>query len=407
MTQPLRLALLGAGGRGRSVLSNWFKHTDARLVAIVDPSPESHARLRQTFGDKVADAQSFTDVKGWYNQADCDLVLIASFDPQHAENCIDCFNAGLNLMVAKPMAQTIEQSDDIYLAWKRSGRIGVVDMQLRHTLLIEKAMQIIQQGQLGNIRFIQCSDYVGRGGVEFRSTRYRTKQSIQSWTLAKGVHFLDLLNLFAGGNPRRVYASGSRDVYGGSKPNDLTCEVCDERDRCFWVGSKMAIGGIAYPEKNSKCVFASEIDIIDNAAAVIDYDNGVRACYTECYFTPEYQTTYDIIGDRGAMFIRYAMDARLYIEVRPIGSAQLQRFDFYPHEQGGGAHGGGDVRIIKDMHQAMTQNQAHTFQPDIHAGRQAVALCLSIDESIHQGQPVIVPPLPVYNPQAYAQPAGV
>jgi len=394
MERSLRVALLGAGGRGRAVLQTWVEQTGCEVTAIVDPSIDSINRARRQLGDRVANAESVTDVAGWYGRANCDLVLINSWDPQHAENCIACFEAGLNVFVAKPMTQTNAQGDAVYRAWRASGAVGVVDMQLRHCLLVEKTMSLIAEGAIGRVRLIQCMDYVGRGGVEFRSTRSRRSDMIHSWTLAKGVHFLDLLNLFAGSDPVRVYASGGRDVFGGDKPNDLRCSDCSERKTCFWEGSRIAIHGIPYGNPNAGCVFSQEADVNDNVVATIDYANGVRASYIDCYFTPEYQTIYDIVGDRGALTVRYGMDNRLYLILRPIGLAEQQRFDFYPAEQGGGGHGGGDVRIVKHLAAALRQGNAHTIQPDIRAGRQAVALCLAIDESAELGQPVTVPPVP-------------
>jgi|GEM_PF-7132436 len=388
----LKIALLGAGGRGRSVLRNWVNLTECDVTAIVDPSQESIDRTKKLIGPAVAKAETVLDVNNWHSRAGCDLVLINSWDPQHAENCLACFEAGLNVMVAKPMAQSVEQADEVYRAWKQSGCLGVVDMQIRTASVIEAAMQIIQSGEIGNVKLIQCCDYVGRSGTEFRTTRRRRRDMIRSWTLAKGVHFLDLLNMFAGSDPTRVYASGGRSVFGGDKPNDLQCCDCNERDTCLYEGSRMTMGGIPYPNPKAGCVYSEEIDITDNVVAAIDYANGVRASYTECYFTPEYQTTYDIIGDRGSMFVRYAMDNRLYLEVRPLISAERRRIDFYPAEEGGGAHGGGDHQIIKRVAAALQEGkQVH---PDIRDGRQAVALCEAIDQSVESGMPVTVPAVP-------------
>lgn len=401
MSAKLKVALLGAGGRGRSVLRNWVKITGCEVTAIVDPSTASIEATRKLLGDSVKNAADVTDVNSWYASADADMVLINSWDPQHAENCIACFEAGLNVMVAKPMAQSTEQADDVYRAWKKSGCMGVVDMQIRTASVTEKAMSLIAEGAIGKVRLIQCFDYVGRSGVEFRHTRSRRRDMIRSWTLAKGVHFLDLVNMFAASDPTRVFASGGRDVFGGDKPNDLHCNECDERDTCRYEGSKTVIGGIPFPNPKAGCVFAKEMDVNDNTVATIDYANGVRASYVECYFTPEYQTTYEIIGDRGAMFVRYAMDNRLWLEVRPLGTAERRRWDFYPAEEDGGAHGGGDVRIIKRVAAAL-QNPGTHPTPDIRDGRQAVALCEAIDTSVDTGQIVMVPPLPKVTAHAAA-----
>lgn len=384
--RTLNIVLLGAGGRGRSVLKQWLESVDCRVSAIVDPSAESIERTRAAMDGRVNDAEAVTDVAGWYGRASCDLVLINSWDPQHAENAIDCFNAGLNIMIAKPMAQTTAQADAVVDAWRRSGRIGIVDMQIRTSSVVEKAMELIREGAIGRVRLVTCFDYVGRSGVEFRHQRSRRRDMIRSWTLAKGVHFLDLLNLFAGSDPVRVYASAGRDVFGGDKPDDLHCDACDERETCFYEGSRIMIGGEPFPNPKNGCVYSKETDINDNCVAAIDYASGVRASYVECYFTPEYQTTYEIVGDRGSIFLRYAMDNRLYLVLRPLMSARQERYDFYPKH---GAHGGGDHNITLQAAEAIRAGEP--MHPDIRDGRYAVALAEAIDRSADERQPVDIP----------------
>jgi len=389
----LRVALLGAGGRGRAVLRSWIEVTDCDVVAVVDPSAESLEKTRafisRTHAEKLIDTEFTTDVDGWLGRAKgagVDLVTINSWDPQHAENAIACFEAGLNIQVAKPMAQTIEDADRVVEAWEQSGCIGVVDMQIRTSALATKAMELINAGALGTVRLIQCFDYVGRSGVEFRSTRSRRRDMIKSWTLAKGVHFTDLMNMFAGSEPRRVFAFGGRSVFGGDKPNDLTCDQCDVRDTCEFEGTRTVIGGMPFPKANSGCVFTRETDITDHTVAVVEYANGVRASYTECFFTPEYQTTYEIVGEKGALFVRYAMDHRLYVEYRPRATANREHIDVYTS----GAHGGGDVAIVKQIAAALREGRH--IQPDIRDGRNAVAVCEAIDRSVDEGAVIDIAP---------------
>ena len=100
MSAPVKLALLGAGGRARGTIGNWLKDRDCELVAVVDPSQDSLDRTRQMIGDKAPRATYLKDVKGWLKDPQADIVSINSWDPQHAENAIDAFRAGLHVHVA-------------------------------------------------------------------------------------------------------------------------------------------------------------------------------------------------------------------------------------------------------------------------------------------------------------------
>ncbi len=76
--RPIRLALLGAGGRGRAVLANWIALTDCKVTAVVDPNPEALKAVRDRFGDAVRNAEFVTDLPAWYRRADADIVTIHS-----------------------------------------------------------------------------------------------------------------------------------------------------------------------------------------------------------------------------------------------------------------------------------------------------------------------------------------
>lgn len=378
------VAFLGVGARARGVIGNWID-AGARVAALVDPSADSLAATRAKFGSALADAEDATDIDGYLKRADCDLVVINSWDPHHAENLVQCFDAGRNAMVAKPMTQTLEEADRVYRAWRRSGRIGIVDMQIRTSLLVREAMRIIDAGTIGEVKLIDCFDMVGFGGAFQRSPRSRRRDMIHSLTLAKGVHFLDLCNLFMGDDPVRVFATGGRNFFGGDMPDDLHCADCDRKDTCLYDGAKAMIGGQPFPNRSSHCVYAKEVDVVDNLAATIEYRRGGRISYAECHGTVEYETRYDIIGTKGSLYVRYAMDNRLFLELRLLGSPSVERIPIYAN----GAHGGGDVQIVRDVVGAIREGRQP--QPDIRAGRQAVALCQAVDRSIDTRMPVDIP----------------
>jgi len=286
------------------------------------------------------------------------------------------------------MTQTLEQANAVCQAWRQSGRIGIVDMQIRYASVTRAVRELLDAGAVGTVRNVICMDYVGRSGCFFRAQRSRRHDQIVSLTLAKGVHFLDLCNYFMGDEPVRAFATASTQVFGGKAPNDLRCRDCDQRDTCQWDGAKGTIHGEAYPFRDSLCVYAEEVDIPDNTSAVIDYRRGGRASYFECYYTPEYETVFDIIGEKGALKLRYGMDNHLWLELRDRPSRTITHRDFFAH----GAHGGGDTALVDATLAAVRGKQQ--IPPTIADGRHAVALCCAIDESARTGLPATIPPLP-------------
>ncbi len=262
-------------------------------------------------------------------------------------------------------------------------------MQIRTSVVIAKAREIIDSGAIGDVKLIICMDYVGRSGCFFRRHRTRRRDQVRSLTLQKGCHALDLCNLFAGSAPVRVFAAGGRAVFGGDKPNDLKCSDCAARDGCQFNGARSTIGGISYPDRESLCVFAAETDVDDHVVAILDCANGVKINYVECYFTPEYQVLFDVIGDRGALAVRYAMDERLWVELRPRDGRSATRIPCYSE---GGGHGGGDRTIIRALARALETGTP--MHPDILDGRHTIATGEAIQKSLDSGRPMDIPPPP-------------
>jgi len=82
----------------------------------------------------------------------------------------------------------------------------------------------------------------------------------------KCCHYFDLFNLFADSKPVKVTASGSQDV----------------NFRNFKYEGNMS-------------------DILDNAFVIVDYENGVRACFNLCMFAPLFFEELVICGDNGML----------------------------------------------------------------------------------------------------------
>lgn len=110
---PLKVGLVGCGGRGTGAAAQALKADDgAVLTAMADIDLEridaSIARLQRVAGDKVKveAAAKFTGLEGFQKVVDSgvDVVLLATppgFRPQHLKYCID---AGKHVFCEKPVA---------------------------------------------------------------------------------------------------------------------------------------------------------------------------------------------------------------------------------------------------------------------------------------------------------------
>ena len=385
MTDRMRVGIIGPGGRGIAVGSMWVRQGQAEIVCVSDIASDALERARGRLAEVAPSCEYYGSNAELLGRDDLDLVMVTTFDPYHAEPSIEVLEAGKNLFVEKPMTQTIEDARRVVEAWRKSGRLLIVDHELRYCDFIMYAKDKIEKGQIGAPRLAVTLDSCGRMGSFFRRARARTTEKIVSLTVQKGVHHLDLQSHLMAARPKRVFATGGLAAYGGDKPNDLTCGECDEADTCAYGRGLCGPGRPRDFAPNGLCVFAEEIDVNDHMTAAIEYENGARGSYTECFFTPEYKAEMRITGDEGQIDVLYKGGHTCLVRVSSLNSTTFEETLFSPSS----GHGGGDFLFAGQVRQGVMENRQ--IRPDGLDGYYAVAVAASCHESCRTGEPVDIP----------------
>ena len=113
----IRLAVIGAGGRGRgmaglAIESEW----PVRVTALADPSADARRKGGELLS--VATARCFTDHRELLEQCqgDVDAAIVASTVDTHAEVACDCLRAGVRIFLEKPITRTIAEAMQVLRA---------------------------------------------------------------------------------------------------------------------------------------------------------------------------------------------------------------------------------------------------------------------------------------------------
>src|SRR6478752_83050 len=102
---PLRIAVAGAGMIGRRHAELLGQSSECALAAIVDPSPAALA-LAQAAG-----VPHFSSLAELLAQDKPDGVILATPNHLHVANAIECIDAGVAVLVEKPVAHTVEEAE--------------------------------------------------------------------------------------------------------------------------------------------------------------------------------------------------------------------------------------------------------------------------------------------------------
>jgi len=114
-----RVAVVGCGHLGTIHARLLAARADAELVAVVDPVGESRARVAAAHG-----CRPFAEPRELVGVADA--VVVAAPTCLHADVSLPLLEAGLHLLVEKPIATTPEEARRIEAAAARHGRVVAV-----------------------------------------------------------------------------------------------------------------------------------------------------------------------------------------------------------------------------------------------------------------------------------------
>ena len=113
---PHRLALIGAGQFGRNHARVIHESPRARLAYVVDIDPARAAEVAALYG-----AQPLSDARDVIGQVDAAIIAVPT--AAHAEVACPLLEAGIDVLVEKPIAPDLATASRIIEAAERHGRI--------------------------------------------------------------------------------------------------------------------------------------------------------------------------------------------------------------------------------------------------------------------------------------------
>ena len=116
MSGALKTAVVGVGALGSHHARIYQELADADLVAVVDSNPDRAAEAARKYGCAVC-----TDYRDLIKLADA--VSLAVPTVLHAEIGCALLEAGLHVLVEKPIADTLEGADRLVAAQQASGKV--------------------------------------------------------------------------------------------------------------------------------------------------------------------------------------------------------------------------------------------------------------------------------------------
>jgi predicted dehydrogenase len=164
----LRVGVIGLGEVAQvihlPILESMPDHYE--IAAFCDVSPGLLKRL----GDRYRVEHRFTDFHEMVTTAGLDCVLVLNSDEYHAACTIAALDAGLDVLVEKPMCLSPREAEEIIRARDRSGKTVMVAYMRRYAPAFAEAVERLPE--IGPIRYVRVHDVIGENRLIVDQTSY-------------------------------------------------------------------------------------------------------------------------------------------------------------------------------------------------------------------------------------------
>ena len=218
--QKLRHAIVGVKGVGRGHLNAIRQVSDAELVAVCDLDREAAERVARDLN-----VRPFTDYPSLLTAGGIDSVSLCVPHGLHASMTLEALDAGLHVLVEKPIANTVAEADRVVEKARSKGLTVATGHQYRTFKAARTMKRLIADGEIGTIFRVLWT------WLELRPESYYARDVWRcTWKGAGGgvlmnqtSHDLDLICWLAG-NPAEV--SGMIGNWGhGAEIEDFVCAM--------------------------------------------------------------------------------------------------------------------------------------------------------------------------------------
>ncbi len=250
----MNYALIGCGriaaNHMKAVLNNQLN-----LVAVCDIIPEHMETLLAKHGlQNSTSIQRYTDYQKMLTEhPELELIAIATESGLHAQIALDCIDAGVNVIIEKPIAMSMGDADEIIRRSEQKGVVVCACHQNRFNVAVKKTRQALEAGRFGKL---------SHGSIHVRWNRSREYYEQAPWRgtwaqdggclMNQCIHGIDLLRWMMGDEVDTVYGVIRQQQHPYLEAEDIGMAVVT-----FKNGTVATIEGTtnAYPQNLEETLY--------------------------------------------------------------------------------------------------------------------------------------------------------
>ena len=344
----MKYALIGCG----RIAANHVKAvlgTGLEFTAVCDILPEQMENLLQKHGlDRDETIKRYTDYKQMIAENQIELIGIATESGSHAEIALYCIDHGINLIIEKPIAMSMEDADEIVRRSEEKGVKVAACHQNRFNVAVQELRKAVETGRFGKLSHGSVHVRWNRNEGYYAQAPWRGKWAHDGGALMNQcIHGIDLLRWMMGGEAEEVYG------------------VTRQR-------------------------FHDYLEAEDIGMAVVKFKNGAVATIegTTNVYPQNLEETLYLFGEKGP--VKIGGKSTNNIDVWDFADeTEADHQNKGLKEQTSNVYGNGHLSMYADVTDAIKNDRAPYV--DARAGRNALEMVLAIYKSQKTGQPVKLP----------------
>ena len=217
MSTKTRLAMIGVGGMARHHIRQILLQGDTtEIAAICEPSAEQYAIASAMFeAEGLTPPPNEPDLAALLASYPVDAAFIITPHVYHHDQTVACMEAGVDVLLEKPMVMNAAEATDLIAVQERTGRLLVVAFQGSLSPQVRAASAMLRAGKLGRLLSISATVWQGWGPNTAGTWRQIPAMAGGGFLFDTGAHMLNTVVDLAGEGFAEVAAwldNNGRDV---------------------------------------------------------------------------------------------------------------------------------------------------------------------------------------------------
>lgn len=406
----LGVIIVGAGARGNRVFAELMHTEDTGfdVVGVVEPHDGRRHSFQKRYG--VPDERAFDNLSHFLEAPRFgDIVFICTPDVTHYAHARAISEKKYDILLEKPIATNLPECLGLLDVQQTQGNHIFVAHVLRYTPFFRAVKRIVEEGTYGKIRHIELQENIGHWHFAHSYVRGNWNRQATSGPiiLTKSSHDLDILHWLVGERVESVVSYGDLVYFREENAPPEAAERCIDcplQDECIYSATKFYLNErdewpfnvIAPPPDTledrrkalettsyGRCVWKSDNDVCDEQTVLLRYDSGVLAIFGLHGLSEQNTRTIRILFD-DAELNGNLLKGDLTIS-RFTG--EIDRFDVedIALPPGGDSHGGGDLLLLKLLHEHMSGGEHHRLVTSLASSLPSHVLAFLAEESRKEG----------------------